>query len=92
MCIRDRDRTMCAKLEDCVIFGPLPKIRGVAKKRHAFNNAFPGVNKLQRLFVMKFDPTLAANNCGLNYLTSSLDRSYQFNILSNTRFSFPKGL
>jgi len=28
----------CSKLTDCEILGPLPKIRGVKKKRHGHNN------------------------------------------------------
>ena len=30
----------CSKLTDCEILGPLPKIRGVTKKRHGHNNEF----------------------------------------------------
>ena len=38
----------CSKLTDCEILGPLPKIRGVAKKRHGHNNEFWALPSNQR--------------------------------------------
>ena len=36
----------CSKLTDCEILGPLPKIRGVPKKRHGHNNEFWGLKRI----------------------------------------------
>ena len=38
----------CSKLTDCEILGPLPKIRGVTKKRHGHNNEFWALPSNQR--------------------------------------------
>ena len=38
----------CSKLTDCEILGPLPKIRGVKKKRHGHNNEFWALPSNQR--------------------------------------------
>ena len=35
----------CSKLTDCEILGPLPKIRGVAKKQHSETNEFWGLKR-----------------------------------------------
>ena len=36
----------CSKLTDCEILGPLPKIRGVAKKQHSETNEFWGLKRI----------------------------------------------
>ena len=36
----------CSKLTDCEILGPLPKIRGVKKKRHGHNNEFWALKRI----------------------------------------------
>ena len=39
----------CSKLTDCENLGPLPKIRGVAKKRHGHNFEFSGTKRISAL-------------------------------------------